>query len=820
MTKWAPLSERDTKETGDYFLEDFLRLLGLNVHITKGMGIPHWGERSITGFRGTHYPSGACMKDYGSIVIDPQAGSLDFGSSTRDTPMENIKSSPEYFSCVLKDDFDLKVEVTTTPRSGFFRLTSLGSGDMHVLVDAHRGTMEVHPNNNEIIGHNPECPRSSPTGAFSGYFVIKFDRPFTDYGKNGGDVGGSVWLYIGGTAGAVLMAYGFLSSRSKKQRAFLILSGLIVLSIVLWIQLLPQPSSKAHATFSVNKGDVIRAKVGTSFISIKQARKNLEKEIPDWDFDKVRGETRRIWNEELSKIEVEGGTEKQKIKFYTALYHALLLPRVSSEYGRYYSVFDAKVHPTEGDEYYNDLSLWDTYRAEHSLLSLLEPKRQEDICQSFVRQYEEGGWIAKWPNPGYSSVMIGTHSDSVIAETYLKGLDNFDIETAYEASLKHATKEGPSFYEGRRGIRDYMKLGYVPADRYGEATSRTLEFAYDDWCLAQLARALERENDYEMFMERAGYYKNVFDPDAPGDPSPGFVRGRNSDGSWTNQGIFSLTAWSRFFTDLLTALQRFLTNFMEISHRFFINFLTALFKFITDLQMAAWRCLTYYKPTAWYEYTTESTPYQYSWYVPHDVQGLIDLMGGGEKFNKKLDYFFEHSKHGKGPDQSVYYWHGNEPSQHVAFLYDWSGKPWRTQELARMIMRTRYWTIGSALKGGLSGNDDCGQTSAWYVFNAMGFYPVNPASLDYAIGSPIFNNVTIHLPDYHYGGKDFVIEARNVSDENMYIQSASLNGEPLEKPWITHLDVAEGGKLTFEMGPEPNKEWGSDPEDAPPSMSK
>lgn len=375
--------------------------------------------------------------------------------------------------------------------------------------------------------------------------------------------------------------------------------------------------------------------------------------------------------------------------------------------------------------------------------------------------------MPKWPDPGYSSLMIGTHGDSIIAETYLKGITDFGIEDAYAGMVKNATQTPPAFYEARIGINDYMSLHYASADKgYTESTSLTLEYAYDDWCIAQLAKALGKDSDYNYYLGRATYYRNVFDN------SVGFVRGRESNGSWAE---------------------------------------------------------TTFDPTGFYSWMTqpnEGDPWQYTWFVPQDVWGLKQLIDGSKNnsnypgdFITKLETVLqqseepgliadnEYAEHGR----VRYYWHGNEPGEQIPYLFDYAGEPWRTQYWVDSIMKTRYRTYPY----GLPGNDDCGQISAWYVLSAMGFYPVEPTSLTYEIGRPIFDRVTIHLPN----GNDFVIEAQNVSDSNKYIQSATLNGRPLNKPWFEDSQLESGGEMTFVMGPSPNQSWGSHSSDAPPSMS-
>lgn len=687
----------------------------------SGISYPYeYTATQLAGFRGSHFPSGSCMSDYACITIMPESGSLVLGPERASSfSHQNEEASPGYYAVTL-DDYGIRAELTSTMRAGIMRFTFSQSGDAHILVDTHLGTgyAKILPGNNEIVGYSDVGLYKGLFG-FKGYFVVKFNRSFSSYGT---------W--------------------DRGNRAHPGEDEITAYNSGAWI------------TFSVEEGENIMVKASISFINIDQARANLEAEIPDWDFERVRGDAEAMWEEELGKIEVEGGAEADKVKFYTSLYHSLLLPRVSSEYGRYYSAFDGQVHTCEGYEFYNDFSLWDTFRSQHALLILLEPDRVADMCQSLVDMYKQGGWMPKWPNPGYSSIMIGTHGDSIISESYLKGITGFDVEKAYEGMVKNATKTPPAFYEARTGIDDYMRLGYAAADRgYTESCSLTLEYAYDDWCIAQLAGALDKDNDHEYFMDRATYYRNVYDN------SVGFVRGRNSDGSWAGAT---------------------------------------------------------FDPRGFYGYMcqpNEGDPWQYTWSVFHDIRGLINLMGGRENFSSKLEIFFEESeeprllaenKYAEG-GMVRYYWHGNEPSQHTPYLFVYSGEPWKTQYWARNVMETRY-RLGPY---GLPGNDDCGQASSWYVFSAMGFYPVCSPSLTYAIGSPIFDRVTIHL-----GGKDIVIIAHNNSPENMYIQSANLNDEPLDKPWFWHSDIENGAVLEFWMWPEPNTGWGSDPEAAPPSMSE
>jgi predicted alpha-1,2-mannosidase len=709
MTQWTP----ETQEYGQF--DGF-------------PPVPYYFSNStISGFRGSHYPSGAWMGEYGCVTLMPTTGDIKTPADKRLSTFNHRyeEASPGYYSVFL-NDYEIRVELSATLHSGIFKLTPYSESDkLNVIIDTRKsgGYVEVHPERREVVGYTRENGRSITPENFAGYFVIKTEKPFSSYG---------VWDERSVYPESV-------KNKGRQAGAFI--------------------------RFDSDPGEEVKLKVGTSFISIDQARKNLDKEIPDWDFNGIKLKAKHTWNDELSKIEVRGGTEDQKVIFYTALYHSLLLPRFFAEDGHYYSPFDGKVH--EGI-YYEDFSLWDTYRAEHPLLLLINPQRSNDMIISLLNMYDEFGWTPKWPNPGYSNVMIGTHADSIIADAYTKGIRDFDLDKAYEAVLKNALElpsgeQAPGFrdtllppgeYEARGGLSLYKQMRYIPADRVRESVSRTLEFAYDDFCIAQLAEAMGKDEMSEYLLSRAGYYRNVFDS------NEGFVRGRNSDGSWVKP----------------------------------------------------------FDPTGWYDYITEGTPWHYVWYVPHDVQGLIDLMGGREKFVEKLDLFFTEGSKNGGTNfgENPYYWHGNEPSHHVVYLYDFAGEPWKTQKWVREIMERAYGTTPD----GLCGNDDAGQMSAWYIFSAMGFYPVCPGDSSYEIGSPIFDEVVIHLDSKYYPGRQFVIKAHNVSAENMYIQSATLNGEPLNQPWITHEMIVNGGTLTFYMGPEPNLDWGSSFEAAPPSLTR
>jgi predicted alpha-1,2-mannosidase len=493
----------------------------------------------------------------------------------------------------------------------------------------------------------------------------------------------------------------------------------------------PESATGAYARFKTTEGEVIEARVGTSFISVEQARQNLKAEIPTWDFDKVRNALRATWNEKLSRIAIEGATEDQRKIVYTGLYHALLYPRIFSEQRRYYSAFDDKVH--NGDSY-TAYSIWDTFRAENSLLTLLAPERIDGMIQALLQNYQEGGWMPKWPNPSYTNIMIGTHADSLVAEAINKHFKGFNYDLAWNAVYKDAMmppdgdttrrwydREPHTPYEARAGLTYLKTLGYIPADKTAESASSTLEDSYDDWCVAEVAKALGKTKEYQFFLNRSHNYEHLFNP------ATGFMQAKNSDGSWADP------------------------------------------------------------KEGW----TEGDTWVYTWAVMHDIPGLIHLMGGPEKYNALLNEHF--SGH-----HNV---HSNEPSHHYGYLYDYSGEPWKTQAMVREIAASEYANLPS----GIDGDDDCGQMSAWYLFTALGFYPVNPASGDYMIGSPLFTKMTLRLSN----GKLFTVTAENNSSKNIYVQAAWLNEKQLKVPVIRYDEIEAGASLKLVMGPEPSK-WASD----------
>ena len=526
---------------------------------------------------------------------------------------------------------------------------------------------------------------------FKGYFVVQFEQPLMH-----------------------VKTYGMDNGRSESSRG-------------------------AYAEFK--PGQAIQVRVGTSFISIEQARENLRREIPDWNFSAVREKLHTQWNQKLSQLTIGGATGKDNTLMYTAMYHALLYPRIFSEYGRYYSAFDDSIHNGES---YTAYSIWDTFRAENSMLTLLAPERIPGMITALLQNFKEGGWMPKWPSPSYTNIMIGTHADSLVAEAFRKGFTGFDRQVAWQAVYKDAMtppdgdtsrrwldREEHTPYEARAGLTYYKQLGYIPTDKTDEAASRTLEDSYDDWCVAQTAKALGRTDDFRFFLKRSLNDRNLYNP------ALGLMNGRTSDGKWAPIGGERDGDQNR--------------------------------------SVSGW---------------TEGDAWVYTWSPLHDQAGLIQLMGGAESYDNKLDQHFSGG-------HNV---HSNEPSHHYGYLYDFGGQPWKTQAMVRKIAAKEY----DASPGGLDGDDDCGQMSAWLLFTAMGIYPVNPASGEYMIGSPMYREMSLTLAN----GKTFRVEASNNSAENVYVQSVELNRTQLDIPVITWEQIQAGGVLHFVMGPKPSK-WGS-----------
>jgi predicted alpha-1,2-mannosidase len=486
--------------------------------------------------------------------------------------------------------------------------------------------------------------------------------------------------------------------------------------------------SKTLFRFDTRRGAPVLVKVGISAVDSEGALKNLHAELNHWDFDKVHADAKAAWNAELNKIVVTGGTDAQLTNFYTALYHAMTAPNLFMDVDGRYRGRDFKTHEAKDFSNYTVFSLWDTFRAAHPLYTIIDQKRTRDFIKTFLVQYEQGGRLPVWElAANETDTMIGYHAVSVIADAVVKGIDGFDLREAYQA-MKHSA--------------ELKHQGLIEMEDERESVSKMLEYAYDDWCIAQVAKKLGETADYERYTARAQSYKNVFDH------ASGFMRPR-SNGNWTEP-----------------------FDPREVTFAF-----------------------------------TEANSWQYTFFVPQDISGLIRLMGGRQQFAQKLDQLFAADSRTTGREQADItgligqYAHGNEPSHHVAYLYNYAGQPWKTQVRVRQIMDQFY----KAEPDGLIGNEDCGQMSAWYVLSAAGFYPVTPGSQTYVIGSPLFPELTFNLEN----GKSFTIKAHGVSDRSVYIQSATLNGKPYKKSFILHDDLMSGGELVLQMGARPNQRWGT-----------
>ena len=733
------------------------------IHVSPDCNTTGWtyaagytySDSYIIGFSHTHF-SGTGMTAGGDILFQPTVtdkiqvvpgsdANPDNGYRSKFNH-ENEKASPGYYSVVLKD-YNINVELTASKRVAFHRYTFPESKNANIIIDiGHQiggsvgnGPSEISIlNNSQIEGH-----KSTSSGEV--YFCASFSKPFKYYGtfdasSRRPESNGSIFPYKNGETGDKIGAF---------------------------------------VTYQTAENEQIMVKVAISYISTEGARKNLETEINDWDFERVRNEARTTWDNELSRIKIEGASAEQKEIFYTSIYHSLLAQYISQDVDGKYFGMDGKVHEAAGYDFYGSFSCWDTYRSQHPLLTIIAPEHVNDFIKSIGAKIKDFGWLpAQHFMNVYRESMVGDHLIPIIVDAYIKGYRDFDAEFIYEAMKKKAL-EMPQpplpISSGRSGLEYYLKLGFTPIDKVTEAVPNTMELAYDDWCIAQMANALGKTSDYDMFLKRAYNYKNVWDPQTE------FMRPRKSDGS---------------FLEELNGREQEIV--IEGKHQYY--------KYFDPLLVGA-------RPNRHY---TESNAWQYIWSVQHDIKGLIDLFGSKEKFNQKLDEFFNMNPSITGPKYIGVvgtigqYVHGNQPSHHVAYLYDYSGEPWKTQERVRQVCEQLY----QSGPGGICGNEDMGSLSSWYVLSSMGIYPVTPGNNAYAIGSPLFGKTTIKVGN----GKNFIIQADKNSAANKYIQSATLNGEPLNKPWITQQDIVNGGILIFKMGPEPNKKWGVD--NPPPSMSK
>jgi predicted alpha-1,2-mannosidase len=676
----------------------------------------HYSDNIIYGFSHTHL-SGTGISDYGDILLMPTVGeaylnALDNEQTAKGYASrfshQNETAQPGYYRVKLDDD-NISVELTATKRAGLHRYTYPATDRANIILDlAHRD--KVINSYVRITGGRTFIGwRRSEAWAKDQvvYFAGEFSQPFDDWGVARD---GEKWPRMQEVRGQNIQAY---------------------------------------FTFDALSGNPVLVKVGISSVSIGGALKNLASELAGWDFEKTKSDAARAWNAELRKIEVAGGTEAQLTNFYTALYHTMIAPNLFMDVDGQYLGRDFKAHQAEGFDNYTVFSLWDTFRAAHPLYTIIDQKRTVDFIKTFLTQYEQGGRLPVWElAANETDTMIGYHAVSVIADAAAKGINpkggaGFDLEKAFVA-MKHSADLR------HFGLGAYVDHGYINLEEERESVSRTLEYAYDDWCIAQMARMLGHTDDYNRFIERSQYYKNVFDSES------GFMRPRTNGG------------WLSPFDP------------REVNFSF-----------------------------------TEANSWQYTFFVPHDVSGLIELMGGKRKFAARLDQLFAADSKTTGRDQADItgligqYAHGNEPSHHMAYLYNYVNQPWKTQSRIRQIMDNFY----QPEPDGLIGNEDCGQMSAWYVLSAAGFYPVTPGSPLYAIGTPLFPEARFNLEN----GKTFVIKARGVSATNIYIQSARLKGKTYNKSYLTHGDLMSGGELVLEMGGQPNRKWGTSENDVPVS---
>ena len=717
-----------------------------------------YSDTLIRGFKQTHQPS-PWINDYGCFALMPVSGKLEVEQTRRASRFSHENEiSKAYYYRVDLDSYDISAEMTASNSGAIFRFDYPQGEENYLILDGYTAGAQVKilPEERKIIGSTSGYGKDGKgTGLpenFATHFVIEFDCDFTAYGTHNGNV----------------VKPDNLQAKGKK--------------------------TGAYVKLKTQKGKPVTVRVASSFIGPEQAQLNFDREIAGKSFDQLKKESKQIWEDQFRRVHVKGGTSDQQKTFYTALYRTMLFPRATHEYDKngekvHFDMFNGVVKP---GAMYTDNGFWDTFRAVHPFFNIMFPSVSEGVMQAMVSYYHEGGWIPEWFSPAYRNSMIGQNSTSVIAGTYLNGTRNFDVETAFEALVKGANAEGPNA-TGRAGFDYYNKLGYIPCNvDVKENVSRTLEYAYNDFCIYSLGKALGKpESEIGIYKQRAMNYKNVFDP------SINFVRPKDDQGNW----------------------------------------------------------ITPYRPDSWAGNFTEGSAWHWTWCVFHDPQGLINLMGGRDKFIEKLDSvfiarptFYSFSKNkttidvaaaevskrtgmslqevmalieGSSPTGVIHeitemvagrmgqYAHGNQPIQHMIYLYNYAGEPYKAQKWVRYTMDKLYSPMN------LCGDEDNGQTSAWYVFSALGFYPVCPVSGQYVIGTPLFEEASLELEN----GRNFKVIAQGNSPENCYIQSARLNGKDFDKTYITHQQIMEGGTLEFVMGSEPNPNWGSSADSVPFSLS-
>jgi len=683
-----------------------------------------YGADKIRGLKQTHQPS-PWMNDYGQFAVMPITGAKRFNEDDRASWFSHKAevSKPYYYSVYLADS-NVTAEIAPTERAAQFRFSFPQSEKNYVVVDAFdKGSyIKILPDQRKVIGYSTRYARGPLPANFRNYFVMVFDKPFTS-----ADVWSGKQLTEGG---------------------------------------LEMTSDHSGAIVGFKPGEQVHMKVASSFISDEQAELNLQRELANDDFDATRAKAKAAWNRVLSRVEVEGGSIDQMRTFYSSLYRMVLFPNKLYE-------LDAKGQPIHWSPYngqtlpgymFAGTGFWDTFRALYPFLNLVYPSINREMQAGLANDFKEGGWLPEWSSPGLANVMIGNNSAAVVSDAWIKGIRGQDIDTLWQA-LKHgAGNEGPMPAVGRFGVKYYNELGYVPYDvKINENAARTLEYAYDDFAIYQLGKALGKpESEIGIYAQRAMNYKKLFDPET------GLMRGRNKDGSFQSP----------------------------------------------------------FNPFKWGDAFTEGNSWHYTWSVFHDVDGLIKLMGGREAFVDKLDTVmklppvFDESYYGEVIHEiremqianMGQYAHGNQPIQHMLYLYNYAGAPWKAQYWIRETLNRMY----RATPDGYCGDEDNGQTSAWYVFSALGFYSVTPAVGQYVIGAPLFQHATLHLEN----GKDVRINAPANDADKRYIESARLNGRPYTRNWLAHDELLKGATLDFNMSAVPNKQRGTAPDDAPYSFSR
>ncbi|MBO5974341.1 MAG: GH92 family glycosyl hydrolase [Paludibacteraceae bacterium] len=682
-----------------------------------------YSENKIRGFRQTHQPS-PWINDYGTFSIMPLSGDLQVDNRFRGREFSHDNEVAKPYLYQVRFNDGTQVKMTSTERGAIFVVKFAENKRQFLVLDAYKDGcgVEIDTTNSCITGYTKSNSGGVPSN-FANYFAVDFDHEIVDFGTRTNDS---------------------LMPKTTKAEHF---------------------AAQAYVEFDLSPNDSLIIRVASSFVSKEQALLNFEREVKNRSFSDVMLCAKNEWNEKLGRIRVGGEVVSNTIRtFYSCLYRTLLFPRRFFEYDGenkpiYYSPYDGKIH---SGVMYTDNGFWDTFRAVHPLFTLLYPEVTEGVLQSLLNTYDESGFLPEWASPGHRNCMIGNNSLSLIADAWQKGFRNIDKEKAFKAMLNQTLAQGSESSVGRNGYEDYHKLGYVPYPDYYEASAKTLEYAYADWCLATFAESIGERAIAKEYFIKSQNYRNLFDSNV------GFMRAKNKKGEWIEP--FDATEWGGPFT--------------------------------------------------------EGCSWHYTWSVFHDVEGLAQLMGGYEVMSQRLDSMFS------APNTFNYgtygfviheiaemvalnmgqYAHGNQPVQHAIYLYNYLKQPWKAQQRIREVMCRLY----SATPDGYCGDEDNGQTSAWYVFSALGFYPVCPGTAEYVLGSPLFQKATLTLPS----GKTFEINASNNSLENVYIKHVLLNGKTFEHNYLTHKQIVSGGKFDLKMSNTPNKKRGVEIDDLPYSYTE